>query len=61
VLTVLENETMFDKTSSFSLNFDQTVKNLKKEEPCAVKYRITRGKKINLNSEGEVWVLLRDI
>lgn len=59
VLTVLENEIMFDITSSFSLNFDQTIKNLKKEGPCAVKHRIAQEKK--LNSEEEVWVLLHDI
>lgn len=61
VLTVLENEIMFDIASSFSLNFDQTIENLEKEGPCAVKHGITWGKKINLNSEREVWVLLHDI
>lgn len=46
MLTVLENEIMFYITSSFSLNFDQTIENLKKEEPRAVKHRITWGKKL---------------
>lgn len=36
-------------------------KNLKKEGPCAVKHRIAQEKKINLNSEEELWVLLHDI
>jgi len=46
VLTVLENEILLTVTSSFSLNFDPTTENFKKEGLCAVKHRITQGKKL---------------
>lgn len=44
VLTVLENEIQLTITSSFSLNFDPTTENFKKEGLCVVKHRITQGK-----------------
>lgn len=59
MLTVVENEVMFDIALRFPLNFDHTIEKPKKGS-SAVKYRITE-KKINLNSEGEVCVLLPDI
>lgn len=44
VLTALENEIQLTITSSFSLNFDPTTENVKKEGLCVVKHRITQGK-----------------
>lgn len=54
------NEIMFDVTSSFSLNFGHVVEKLGGEQLCQAQ-NYPRGKKINLNTEGEACVLLHDI
>lgn len=60
MLTVVDNEVMFDVALRFPVNFDHTIKKLKRSGAVLSSAELQR-KKINLNSQGEVYVLLHDI